>query len=452
MSYIVFVAMIAAAALAFQRTPGRALLSVWLPVLLLVPDTFHCNVPGLPDPSFNQAAVLPIIIAALLRYGGRWRPSLSDALIASFTGLIGYSEYLASGYAEAQNLMFATVASMMGPYCVARLVIAAEDLDIAVARRFVWLSFLVGLIGLYEARFGLNPFIEFWRIFFPGQGFGWVTTFRYGIARVAGPYAHAILAGIMMVVAYHLQRWLERNGHWESAFARFALPWPKARVITVVLFVASLMTVARGPWIGGIAAAVVIAAGAARQRKRWLRALAIALPLAALLGWLALMAYLDVKPGIAISASQESAMYRKVLIDKYIDIALDHALFGWGRNSWPKVDGMVSIDNYYLLLSLMHGVLATLLLVLVMLWLIARLLRRGLREAAQPPSLSFALAGIFIAIAISLATVYLGEQVVPMFFFLCGWAESRLQRPLQAERGADAGEDVKRPRFRRVIQ
>ena len=37
-----------------------AFLSVYLPVLLLIPDTFRYPIDGLPDPTFCQAAILPI--------------------------------------------------------------------------------------------------------------------------------------------------------------------------------------------------------------------------------------------------------------------------------------------------------------------------------------------------------------------------------------------------------
>ena len=429
MQYIIYFALIAAAAAVTRTSPGRALVGVYLPVLLLLPDCYHAMTPGLPDPSFNQAAILPIIAIAAMRYGPEWRVSVADMLMIGFAGFVAYSEFNAAGYSEAQNLMFAMISSVVAPYFAARLCIARENLHVAAAKKFALLLATLAVVGFYEARFGMNPFHHILGAFFPGQGYGWVTTFRHGIARVAGPYSHAILAGIMMAIAYRFQRWLEWGGHWEPRFSRFpALPWSKARILTVALVIGSLMTVARGPWLGALLGGAIMFVGRARNRKQALALLvgvgiAVAIP-----AYIGFSSYLDIKPGMEMTASQESALYRKELMDRYMDIALDHAILGWGRNTWPQIAGMSSIDNYYLLLSLMHGVVATLFLVGLMGWMGIRLLIRGMSAPVGHNSLEFTFLGIILVVFLSLATVYLGENVMPAFFFILGWAEGHLQQ------------------------
>jgi len=66
--------------------------------------------------------------------------------------------------------------------------------------------------------------------------------------------------------------------------------------------------------------------------------------------------------------------------DKYLTIAEDHAKLGYGRSNFPIVAGMTSIDNYYLLLSLWHGFIASGLLIILLFGTSIRLFRRGLRE------------------------------------------------------------------------
>jgi hypothetical protein len=93
------------------------------------------------------------------------------------------------------------------------------------------------------------------------------------------------------------------------------------------------------------------------------------------------------------------------------------------------VNGMSSIDNYYLLLALMHGVIAMGLFVLILAAMIVRLFRDGMRNAPLPPpasSLSFILFGIYIGIAFAIATAYLGLNAIPIFFMLTGYAEGHL--------------------------
>lgn len=451
MSLVVYLALIASAAVTWRHGLARALLAVYLPMLLLIPDGLRAITPGLPDPNFNQAAIIPIVAAALLRHTRTWRPARMDLLVLLFAVWVACSDYRGRGYDDAQNLMFSMLCSVLSPYLVARWVIGAEGLHVAVARRFVIIVFGVALVGVWEARFGFNPFYALIDPVFPGQGKGWVTTFRHGLARVAGPYSHAILAGIMLGVALCLQRWLHSAGHWEPRFAHLpALPWSKARVITGVLVVGMLMTVARGPWLGIAVAMAVFSVGQAADRKRALRiALAVVAAGALAGGWI-LHDYLDIKPGTVMTLSQESAYYRKVLFERYFDIAMERAWFGWGLTTWPKVPGMGSIDNYYLLISLMHGVPAMLMLVAMLLGSAVQCVRRGLFEPPGSQSPAFAFAGIFAAIFVALGTAYLGEQVVPTLFFVLGWAQGWLRGGTLAATAPP--EQAEAPRFRHVIQ
>jgi hypothetical protein len=426
---LVFLATPIAAWVALRYTPMRALLSVYLPLLLLVPESFRATLQGIPKMNFNQAALVPIVLVALVRFGPKWQLSVTDVAVFSLAVLIALSEFLAAGYKEAQNLMFATLASMAGPYLAARLLLDRREHDVALARRFVILVFAVAIIGAYEFRFGVNPFLRYLGNLFPGQGLGWVTTFRHGFARVAGPYSHAILAGLMVVIAYRLARWLQWGRHWEPRFALLpALPWSKAAVISMVLAVGSAMTIARGPILGALLGAGVIMVGSSRHRRQLLPAAILAVVALGLLGYTALMAYLDVRPGMPMTMSQESAVYRKVMVERYIDIAIEHTALGWGRNTWPKLPGMASIDNYFLLLSLMHGLIATGLLLFLFGWQGVRLFRRGMAEPHDSNSLALTFAGILLAVFVTLGTVYLGEQVMPALFLILGWSEACLQR------------------------
>jgi hypothetical protein len=460
MHLILWLGVLAGLLAVMRMSPGRALVWMYVPVLLIVPDSFHAITPGLPDPSANVAVMIPIFFATLMAYARFWRPSLADVLVIAIAAVMAWSEYIAAGYSEAQNLLSGTLFQIVAPYLVARLAIDREGLHVDLAKRMVIIMFAIALIGLFEFKFGWNPFLTLpERTFFAGQGLGWVTTFRHGFARVAGPYAHCILAGMMMVMAYRLNRWLEWGGHWEPTFSRLpSLPLSKGRIITLALLIGSITTIARGPWLGGLLAALFVNAGRHPKRRN---AFAIGIGVLALLavpGYFAFQAYLDVAPGSAMTLSQETAMYRKVLFEKYYAIALDHAWFGWGRNTWPKIPGMASIDNYYLLLSLMHGVLTTALLVSLIAWMSVRLFRKGMAEPVEANSLAFTFLGIIIAFAVSIVTVYLGEAVVPAFFLMLGWAEGYIQGKghqgiggvLPVSWGADTASQPFR--FRRVIR
>jgi hypothetical protein len=77
---------------AFSKSPHKAFLDVYIPVLLCLPDYYRWVAPGIPDPSFSHAAVLPIILAAVCRGSLKWRFSLGDRLVFGFANSVGNSE------------------------------------------------------------------------------------------------------------------------------------------------------------------------------------------------------------------------------------------------------------------------------------------------------------------------------------------------------------------------
>ena len=449
MPAIIFLLPLIPLLLATQKSPGWLFVCIYIPILLLIPDTFHTVTGGIPKISANQAIILVILPLALFRHFAQMRIRLTDVLVLALMVVMAVSEYQAMGYKEAQNLTFNFLAAAVAPYFVARLVIPTENLHVATARMFVMLLFGIVLVSVFEFRLGWNPFIGIIGKLFPGQG-NWNTTFRFGFARIAGPFSNALLAGIIIVMAYRLHRWLEWNGHWDKDGTYFG--WRKSRVISVVLIVGSIMTIARGPQLGGIIGAVAVFAGRAKNRKRVLIILGVLAFVIGPIAYSAFMSYLDIRPGTVMTMSQESALYRKVLFERYLDIALDHAWLGWGRNTWPKVPGMASIDNYFLLLSLMHGVIACLLLVFIFIWQIARLFLHGMRTPPGDNSIAFTFCGILIAVFISIVTVYLGEQVMPALFLILGWGESILCRDTSSAAAVEKSDQVASHRPFRIMK
>lgn len=445
-----------AAYIALVRSPQQAFLSVYLPCLLLLPDYYRWIAPGLPDPTFSQAAVVGVAAVFFLRGAPGYRFSFTDVLVFGFAFSVGYSEYLASGYSDAQNLIFNMLAWVILPYLLAKSLVEPAGLRVVFAQRIVWLLFVLAIISVYEFKFGMTPWRRFLDPFFPGQGRGWVTTFRWGFARVAGPYGHAILAGIVFVIGYRLQRWLEWSGAWEPKIKHLSwLPLTKARLITLGVLGGALMTMVRGPWIGGFLGAIVVAIGRARNRAAAAGAALALLVAVGVPAGVVFIDYVSVGRENAETVAQESAAYRWELIQKYMDIALEKSTWGWGVNDWPKVKGMPSIDNYYLLLFLMHGLMGLGFLVTLFLYQITRLFIHTLSQPPPQPSgssLGFTLLGIYVAIAFSIATVFMGLQVMPLLFIITGWTDGYLRSGLE---GAGVPQTASAPalpfRFRRVL-
>ena len=435
MGFIAGIPAIVAILYAQARGVPAAFLDVYLPILLLLPDYYRWVLPALPDPTFGEAAIMPIMVLFLLKNG--WRFSFTDILIFGYALAMGYSEYLNAGYSDAQNLTFDMLGTVVFPYMLAKGLIEPKNLGIAFGRRFVMLLFWISVISLYEFRFGATPWQLILGRFFPGQGDGWITTFRWGFARVAGPYGHAILAGLILIIGYRVQKWLEWNKAWEAKSRHFpALPISKTMAITVGLLGGVVMTMVRGPWIGGFVGAIFTWIGRSKNRKAALLMFLGGIFLIGIPVGVVFYRYASVGRANAKSDSQETAAYRKELLDKYIAIAEEKLVWGWGTSGWPKVPGMPSIDNYYLLLTLMHGVVAMALLLLTLLITIVRLTVRGFNRpppALRGGSLAFTLAGIHVAILITIATVFMGGQVVSIWALMTGWAEGYLLADRRSE-------------------
>ena len=444
-----------------RKGPERGFLDVYLPVLFLLPDYYRWIIPGLPDPTFSHTAVAGVFAVFVLKGFPGYRFTLFDSLIYAFAAAIFYSEFRAAGYAEAQNLLVDMLGYVILPYVLTKSLIEPNGLRVVFAKRIVWLLWILAAISVYEFKFAATPFRMIFDPFFPEQGRGWVTTFRWGFARVAGPYGHAILCGTIFVVGFRIARWLQWSGAWEPHFKKLPnLPLSKGAIMTWGVVAGTVMSMVRGPWIGGLLGAAVVMVGKMKNRGAVVAALGAFIVFVGIPLIIQFHSYVSVGRENALTVGQESAAYRYELIVEYGDIAMEEATWGWGRNTWPKVSGMPSIDNYYLLLFLMHGLVATILLLTILFSMMIRLIVHGM--LLPPPeragsSLAFTLAGIYLGIIFSIATVFLGLQVMPLLFIITGWAEAYLKSGVEGlgEEAVSSAEPVAatpRPfNFRRVV-
>lgn len=400
---------------ATQKSPAMAFIMVYIPVLFVMPDYYRWIGPGVPDPTMNQAAILPIAALFFMENSDEWRWDITDFLVGGFAISVSISQYLATGYKDAQNLIFDMLGSVVLPYVLAKAIIEPKQLRVNYAKVFVLVLVGVTAILAVEFRLGLNVYKLTVGRFFPGMGAGWVTNVRWGFGRAAGPYGHAILCGLIYSIGLLVQFWLHRTKAWPSK--RFS------QALLVILFVGMFMSLSRGPWIGAFLGLIVISVGFAKNRTKILIYVGVLGILVGVPVYLTMKSYLSVSRETATSATQETAAYRKELMEKYYDIAMEKAWWGWGLNTWPQLPGMPSIDNHYLNLALRHGCVALGFFFGIIVIVSLRLFIFGMKMGGGPTgTLAFTLLATYLATFFSIATVYLGEQARQLFFLQAGWA------------------------------
>jgi hypothetical protein len=240
----------------------RVFLNFYLPTLLILPEYYRWTVPGIPKVTFSQPVILVTIFALVLQGAfKRWKFTATDVLVFCLFATFSISEYVNKGYKESQNLTFDMLTWFLLPYIAAKAIVEPMDQRIAFMRRVAQPLAAIAVISLFEFRMGMTPFQMVLSRFFPYQGTGWVTTFRWRFARIAGPYGHSILCGLLFVIGYRIQRWLEWHHCWEKRFRSLPLSVDKGLVLRIVLIAGALMSMVRGPWIGGFLAVQSLLSG-----------------------------------------------------------------------------------------------------------------------------------------------------------------------------------------------
>ena len=400
---------------------------LYIPALLLLPDAYRWTITG--HLTFNQTAIIPIAGFAIARSWRDWEWSVTDLLVAGYVAMSVASEFVNKDFYEARNVALQAMCGSILPYVVAKSIPVREGFYAEVAKRVVVCLTIVSIIGVYEFRMGSNPFDLLLKPFFPGQLPSAVWIARYGYARPAGPYGHAIVAGIVLAIGLRLVQWLKWGKYWPGSLP--LIPMSKTRFCHLWLLLGILMTMSRGPWLGAGIGALVVFVGRTRNRRQTLATTALAILLIGIPLGQAFKSYVWVERTQAVSAMEESAAYRHELIQRYITIVEERPLWGWGRNNFPTINGMRSVDNHYLLLALTYGEYVLALFVAILLWMMTRLLLfcRAKAGAEFPGSLAITFLGIYVLIAVSIATVWLGAQTVQLLFLVSGLSEALILAP-----------------------
>jgi O-antigen ligase len=434
---------------ALARGPIRkALIDVYLPTVFLLPQYFSLRFPHLPPLTFADAAVLPLGVALWVKEMRRWRLDWMDLWVLMFAVSAGLSEGLSTALADGtwKNLLsvdgpdmwgniangglqlFQGLCTMVLPYMLGKLLIERQGVEgqparKRVVRRMVVLLAIVAGISVFDFLTGKSIWQMFWRHFFPGQPVTWGVQMRWGFGRIQGPFAHAILAGMIFLMGLIYCLWLRVFApNWGTRKVFNGLPLTVRGLVLWAIVAGLLMTQSRGPWIGvGLALVLALLVRTFTLGKATLAFVFVLLGFSVIAYYYG-KRYTDVDINHAATEEQRNAIYRRELIRTYMPIIRERKAFGWGITTLPDLNGQRSIDNQYLLLAATQGLTGLGLFLMILLGSGVRLFRLAKGPlVAEDRALVFAQLTVLMGLITALTTVYLGEQALLLLFFSVGW-------------------------------
>lgn len=386
---------------------------VALPALLLLPAYYSHKLSGIPVINFHNY-MFAVLIAGL--FCVRERVDLvvhwEDIPLIFYCLWTVWSEYENKGFTEGRNLLAVRMMAALAPYYLAKVVARHNGWLCGLFLMIAFLGAFIGLAAPYEARLGMNPF-DLLRRVWPGELPFSGALYRFGLRRVAGPFAHPIYQGfffamILPVVAWLVDRSLLRG---------------KQRLIVVSgCLVGLLLAGSRGPWLGAIVGVVTTLLFWRKDRFQ----LAILGVLICLVGGMFLLpaftTYVSISRGEAKTQSQETAAYRWEMLEHYTEAVAERPMTGYGKDQIPIIKGLKSIDNQYLFVALMHGMPASIAFLLAML---VTGLRGFIASVRRPhdsalPRLGVAVSASLLGAIVTQATVSAGTQTEQVLMFLMG--------------------------------
>ena len=191
------------------------------------------------------------------------------------------------------------------------------------------------------------------------------------------------------------------------------------------------MSLSVGPWFAAACGAVIISIFRAHNRKRAIVSLLILIVLFGMPIYTSFKNYVSVDRGVAHASGdglQEDSAYRNQLLPLYIPVVEERATWGWGRNDFPVLDGMASIDNAYLLVALLYGVYAMGMMVALFVWPPIRLgIFSSSLSRSDPRALAaFTMIGIYVLNVVVDGTGSGTGTPWRLLFIIAGWSAALL--------------------------
>src|SRR5580704_17914322 len=410
-----------------------ALLSVYLPTVLLLPETYTIHFAHLPELSISEICVIPLGMVALFRLVRNGSFVLMDFLVTSFLISLTVSEVMYEKVTKDGILLAVdSFISMFLTYAIGRTMIEPGN-RIVVVRRIVLCVLLLGVPGFFEWRLGQNLYAPLANFF--GAAAQPFVQLRGDRGRMAAAFIDAEMAGTAIAMAAALNAWLAflwRTKTWQNPGVLFTF-LEKYHIAEILLVVYVYLTQSRGPQLALIAGYLILQIPRFKNMKVATAVVGVLLALGAAAAYQYFSELTNVADINAIHNEQQgSALYRARMIELFKPILERGGWLGWGYKSFPKAQGLgnldngvQSVDNQFLYVDLGQGRLGFFLLLLIAVESLRTAMVNSWRlESPEDRAFAFSMLASMAVLWISLATVYMGVQLPQIAFLLIGWGQS----------------------------
>jgi O-antigen ligase len=403
-----------------SKDAREVFVTYFLPVLTLLPAYYETKlVPGIPEFSFWSSALLPVMVVWFVNeklegYTFSW----IDVIIILHIVFIFYAQFEATGYKDAQKLVFRETLKRAIPFFMLKAVMLDPARRLQALKTIVILGAIVSFFMVYEFKFYhnlLDSFIrKLWPHWVPWDG----TMSRYGFKRAAGSFAHPISAGYFFAMTAPIALWL-----WQGRYFK------DQRLGLIVLGLNTLgviTSISRAPILGLAVSAVIIWFGWSRYKSLSGGFLAIVAVIGLAITVPKFVEYVSVSRAMAKTQDQENAAYRKEMLDNYIEVIKERPVWGYGRYTYPIVKGQKSIDNEYLFIAITAGMANLIVYLAILALVLVRLTIFAIKHSGSTPEgrLAWVLLAAWISAILTQATVYSGMQTTNYFFMIAAISEA----------------------------
>ncbi|MCA0947187.1 hypothetical protein LCM08_19875 [Salipiger pacificus] len=360
--------------------------------------------------SASRSLLLVLLVPLTLRLlrGRAGRLLVSDVAMVAFCVWVFLSMVVRHGLAEAIEFGGINTIETLGAYFLGRCMIRDAESFAAMVRVMFGIVLFLTPFALLETVTGYNLLLHLTNAILPSQP-EVPPLRRLGLERVQATLDHPIHFGICIGAFVALT--FRVLGYGQPALLRYG----RAGLVGVVAF----LSLSSGALIAMVLQVALFAWGAIAKplRDRWLL-------LALIAGGLVVF---ELSTGFFLNlvinkiAFNPDTAFNRVRIFGFALANIRAApLFGIGLNDWANLPGMSdSIDMFWMLVALRHGIPAGLLMLIGFLWLPLTLTRR---EIMDPRVRAYRESYVvtFTALFLALWTVHVWREAYALVIFLLG--------------------------------